>query len=332
MKRATLFSFSQRGAQLAQRICAALKDWQVEALAPKGNLKECVSQRFSAVDALIFVGACGIAVRSIAPLVRDKRLDPAVIAVDERGQFVIPLLSGHIGGANNLARHLAAEIGAVAVITTATDINGRFSVDDWASRHGLWISDMKIAKAFSAGILTEDMPLYCDFPIEGPLPPGVVRSEGGACGVAISCKSVSPFENTLLLTPKILHLGIGCKKNTPLEKIQRAVDGALALGSYVKQAVCDVGTIDIKAQEAGLIAYCAESGLALRCYPAEVLRACPGQFQASEFVQRTVGVDNVCERSAVCAAGPGAQIVVHKQCADGVTVAIAQEEWSVSFE
>ena len=91
------------------------------------------------MDALIFVGAAGIAVREIAPYVRDKRTDPAVLGLDERANFVIPLLSGHIGGANALARRLAAALGATAVVTTATDVNGKFSVDTGCNRESILV-------------------------------------------------------------------------------------------------------------------------------------------------------------------------------------------------
>ena len=133
----------------AETLCYA-----VPRLAEPGFLpleKAVYGAAFSEMDALIFVGAAGIAVREIAPYVRDKRTDPAVLGLDERANFVIPLLSGHIGGANALARRLAAALGATAVVTTATDVNGKFSVDTWAAEHGCAISDMGGAKADFSG-------------------------------------------------------------------------------------------------------------------------------------------------------------------------------------
>ena len=127
-------------------------------------LAEFAGPVFQASDVLIFVGACGIAVRAIAPHIHDKQTDPAVVSLDELGRFVIPLLSGHIGGANALAVRLAAALGATAVVTTATDVNGRFSVDTWAASQGLFIDDMRAAKAVSAAILEGPVPLVSDFP------------------------------------------------------------------------------------------------------------------------------------------------------------------------
>ena len=131
------------------------------------------------MDALIFVGACGVAVRSIAPFVRDKKTDPAVLCLDERASFVIPLLSGHIGGANALAARLAGALGAKAVITTATDVNGKFAVDAWAAQNGCAIEDFALAKRFAAEILEHDLPLCSEFPVCPPLPGGVAAAAPG---------------------------------------------------------------------------------------------------------------------------------------------------------
>ena len=126
MKRAVIIHYTDRGGETAGRIAAALSDtYQIEQYRARCNLGEL----FEAVDALIFVGACGIAVRAIAPHLKSKTSDPAVIVTDERGMNVISLISGHIGGANALTRRIAAAIGGNPVITTATDVNRRFAAD-----------------------------------------------------------------------------------------------------------------------------------------------------------------------------------------------------------
>ena len=333
MRRAAILCFTDRGAQMAARIAAALEgDWSVERYRPRGNLAPLTAELFSRVEALVFVGACGVAVRAIAPLVADKRSDPAVVVLDERGAHVISLISGHIGGANALTRAIASAIGAEAVITTATDVNRRFSVDAWAAANGLWISDMGAAKRFAAEILRRDLPLASDFTVKGTLPGGVYAGNCGDLGVAISCRRVAPFKDTLLLVPRRLHLGIGCKRGAPVEKLRAAVDVALAEAGLCRHALRCAASIDVKRDEPGLRALCAELDLPLRVYSAEELMAVQGDFEASEFVRSTVGADNVCERSAVRSAGEGATVLVHKQRMDGVAVAIAQEDWSVSFE
>ena len=336
MKRAAILYFTDRGAATAGRIQTALQgDWELTLHRPRGGERPIVEELVSSVDALVFVGACGIAVRAIAPFVRSKTTDPAVIVVDELGRQAISLLSGHIGGANALTRRIAADIAAIPVITTATDLSRRFAADEWAARNGLIISSMKAAKDFAVEILRRDLPLYSDFPIEGTPPGGLyLYAEACAsdCGLAISCRNIAPFERTLTLIPRILHLGIGCKRNTPAENIRRAVQIALESANLSPRALASAASIDVKRDEAGLIEYCASANLPLSFYSAEELRSLPGSFTPSNFVQNTVGVDNVCERAAMRAAGAGATLIVNKTCLDGVTVAVAQEKWSACFE
>lgn len=331
MKRAIILFFSDRGKQTAVRIADVISDkYAAELHAPRGDEHSLVGRLFREADALIFVGACGIAVRSIAPFITSKLSDPAVVVADELGMHVISLLSGHIGGANALARQIAHGTGGTAVITTATDINRRFAVDEWAARRGLHISSMESAKRFAAEILRRDMRLHADFPIDGALPGGIVPAGDGGCDLAISVRRAQGA--LLQLVPRILHLGVGCKRGTPGEKIRAAVSEALNNAEICPEAVCAAASIDVKMDEAGLIAYAQGTKLPLRFYAAGRLAAAEGDFSSSAFVKSTVGVDNVCERAALVSAGDGAQIILRKTCRDGVTVAVAQEKWSICFE
>ncbi len=333
MKRAAILSFSARGAALAARIGGGLRgEWQVEFYAPRGDLAATAAELFPSVDALIFVGACGIAVRAVGPLAASKVSDPAVVAVDELGRHAISLLSGHIGGANALALRVAGLTGGEAVITTATDVNGRFSVDEWAARCGLCIPDMELAKRFSAEILKRDLPLYSEFPVTGAPPAGVFFAERGSFGAAVTCRTRGPFKETLALVPRVVHIGLGCKRGAPAERIAAAVRAALDEAGVRPEAVAGAATIDVKQDEAGLLAFFAERGIPIEFYSARELRDQPGEFAASDFVQSAVGVDNVCERAAMRAAGPGARLIAPKRAGDGVTVAVACEDWRVCFE
>jgi len=323
---------------------------------------------FQEVDLLIFVSALGIAVRKIAPYVKDKKQDPAVLCMDEQGRYVISVLSGHIGGANEAARMIAQKLQAQAVITTATDVNHRFSVDTWATEHGLIIADMQAAKAVSAAILEQDIPMLCEPPVtlscmrqaaasNAGEEPGadegadaasrqspeerlqtrkICRSSSGivlphsqtdvgtsAVGIYVGWKRKNPFSTTLRLIPKVLHLGIGCRKGTSWEQIQRAVNEVLAQNQIDPRAVCGVYSIDLKKEEPGLLAFCEKHGWELQTYSAEELLAVEGEFSSSGFVQRITGVDNVCERAAVKTAD---KLVVRKYVLDGVTVALAAKK------
>lgn len=301
--------------------------------------REWAKKHFADSDALVFVGATGITVRSIAACVKDKRQDPAVLVLDERGQYCIPLLSGHIGGANALALLLSEQMNTIPVITTATDINQKFAVDIFAARHGMTISNMTYAKEVSASLLSGYPVGFCsDFPVEGNLPEGFVwsqklkvRQDEVSLGINISpAYRHKMFDHCLWLIPRCIVLGIGCKKGTPKAKIEKLVDEVLKKYYLYPEAIAAVATIDIKGEEPGLQAFCEEYQVPLVTYSAEELRKAPGTYSASEFVEQTTGVDNVCERSAVLEGG--SNLFVKKISRDGVTCACVCKEWRVRFE
>lgn len=335
--RAFLFAYSKKGLETAKKAAACIDGeaelFTVERLAgdgakpipkPSGDF---YGERFASSDALIFVSSCGIAVRSIAPFIKSKTTDPAVVVIDETGRFVISLLSGHIGGANALAKRIADALGAVPVITTATDANGRFSVDSWAKTHGFAVSDMNAAKAVSAAILERDIPINSDFPILGKLPAGLIRGEGET-GVYITYKADEPFKTTLRLIPKCVVLGLGCRRGISKEAIETAVKTVLSENGIDPRAVKCAASIDLKKDEAGLIEYCREKGLPLSFHTAEELKTVPGEFTASDFVKEITGVDCVCERAALFGAD---KLIIKKTALEGVTVAAALVKTEVNF-
>jgi cobalamin biosynthesis protein CbiG len=275
---------------------------------------------FSSDDALVFVGASGIAVRAIAPHVRDKFTDPAVVSVDEAGRFVVPLLSGHVGGANELARSIAGIVGGQAVVSTATDVNGLFAVDEWATRHGLALLERTLAKEISAAVL-EGRPVgfASDFKWEDA-PTGFVEGTAELGFVVSLDDTATPFERTLHLVPRVATVGVGCRRGTDSAVLERAVFDALVRARISKHAVTTLASIDLKKDERAILALASEQGWEAKFYTADELMQVPGDFESSEFVKKTVGVDNVCERAA-CA--EGGMLVLGKQAGDGVTVAIA---------
>lgn len=342
----SIFAFTRQGRETARRIRSLLeREGDSVSIQVPGKMADCdcagyagsltaaAGEAFSG-DALIFVGACGIAVRAISPHVQSKRCDPAVLCLDERAEFVIPLLSGHIGGANRLARRLAHDLGATPVMTTATDVNGRFSVDDWAAAQGFYISDMALAKRVSAEILEQDIPIWLDIPqndqdeLWPALPTGLCRGKSGPLGICVSVRDIAPFDSTLLLIPKALRVGIGCRRGIAQEAIATAVNAVFHENGLRLEAVREAASIDLKADEDGLNAYCHAMGWPIHFYPAEALKAVQGKFSASAFVQAHAGVDNVCERAAVA---EGGTLIVPKTARDGVTVAVSEMKWGMSF-
>lgn len=340
MMKVAVFAYSRQGCQTARRVMdffagSELRAFTMERYEEPGfgpiekPSKGFYGPLFQWADAMVFVGSIGIAVREIAPHVKNKLVDPAVVDIDELGRFVVPLLSGHIGGGNELALRLAETLGATPVITTATDINKKFSVDAWAARQGLAITSMNAAKTVSATILERDIPLKSDLPIATALPRGVVLGDQGDVGICISCRREKPFGETLLLVPPILHLGIGCRRGTSGEQLRAAVDEVLQEYHIHPKAIKQAASIDLKQDEEGLLAFCQEKKLPLAFYSAEELRSVPGEFTPSAFVEGVTGVDNVCERAALLGAET---LIVKKTARDGVTVAVAAEHWEVRFE
>lgn len=267
---------------------------------------------------LVFIGATGIAIRAIAPFVQDKFTDPSVSCVDEHGHFVVSLLSGHVGGGNALTRAIATITGGQAVISTATDVNDLLAIDVWAKEQGLIIGNREVAKVVSATLL-EGKPVGFASDCGYDCPKGLTPDTALELGVWVSAKpGNSPFQTTLPLLPKTLTLGIGCCRGTNCKAIADLVE--TALGDWDARAVCQVASIDLKAEEPGLLAFCTAYDLPFVTHTAEQLQAVEGNFTPSAFVASVTGVDNVCERAAVVSGG---QLVVKKTAKNGVTVAVA---------
>ena len=287
-------------------------------------------ERFADSDALVFIGATGIAVRAIAPHVRDKFSDPAVVSVDEAGQFAVPLLSGHVGGANDLAREVAAAIGARAVVSTATDVNGLFAVDEWARKQGLALVERQIAKEVSACLLDGGTVGFAsDIAVEGALPSGVEEGPH-ELGIKVGLDTADcPFAHTLHLVPRVVTVGVGCKRGTDAAALETFVRGALANARISPAAVARVASIDVKRDEEAVLALARALGCDPVFYSAEQLAAVEGTFASSDFVKTAVGVDNVCERAAVAG---GARLIGGKEAHEGMTVALGQDEASVRFD
>lgn len=287
---------------------------------------------FRSADLIVYFGAAGIAVRAIAPFVRSKAEDPAVLAVDEQGCFCISLLSGHIGKANAYAEQFAALLGAEPVITTATDLEGKFAVDLFAASHGLKLRETGRIKNISAAVLRgEVIPVWKDAALSIAALPRELRLVADRRQAALILSVFSSEEDrpdALHLVPRAVYLGIGCRKHTPEAEIRASVEQGLRQAGIFPEAAAGIGSIGLKKEEAGLLAFAEKSGLRVRFFSAEELNRLTGQFSASDFVRKTAGTDCVCERGAVCAAGEtdASALILRKQAAGGVTTAAAQKK------
>ncbi|MCM1567909.1 MAG: cobalamin biosynthesis protein [Roseburia sp.] len=318
----------------------------------KGSLTAHIGEWFPRTDAIVFLCAAGIAVRCIAPFITHKAKDPAIVVMDETGAFSIALLSGHVGGANRLAEELAGLTGAVPVITTASEREGKMAVDIFAAGNRLALTDWQTAKELEARILAgEKIGLTVDEELQLSLcgePPEYLllgaRAVGCQAGIQVSIRRNGkaacrerPFPQTLQLIPRRVCLGIGCRKGAEAAQIARAVEDCLKEQNICREAVCMAASIDLKKEEAGILEFCngfseemhRKEPLPFLTFSAEELGRQKGRFTTSEFVSAVTGVDNVCERSALAACcretegGGQGRLLCRKFVRDGVTVALA---------
>ena len=258
-------SFTERGRELANRLCTVTGGRADFAGHGGVSLRQWTEEQFAACDVLVFVGAVGICVRAIAPFIRNKTIDPAVLCIDEGGNFVIPLLSGHLGGANAVARRLAALCSAVPVITTATDLNGVFAVDLWAKAQNLAVVNPERIKSVSSKILSgQEIQICCPWPVSGTVPDRVTLSEEGDVAVGFH----DTERKKLLLAPKTGALGIGCRKNIMPQQLEEAFLRFCAERKLLAESVSTAATIDLKASEPGLLEFINRHGWPLKTYSA----------------------------------------------------------------
>lgn len=288
--------------------------------------------------ALVFVSAAGIAVRAIAPHLRSKECDPAVVVVDDLGRYAISLVSGHLGGANELAERLAAGLGAEPVVTTATDARGFVSPDLLVRDFG-WVPEPRgrlkeIAVAMANG---REVAWYCEpefFPILGErLGPGVsLREIGGAPGdhggpsVLVTPRDVDlTGSETLALRPANLAAGVGCRMGIGSEVILGAVRAALAKAGVVEVSLGCLVSVDIKASEPGLVEAARRLGVPLLTVARTEILGYEGSYSRSEFVKQAIGVEGVCEPVAMLIAGTRRLILDKTVFPEfpGVTLALA---------
>lgn len=300
----------------------------------EGTLGQWTEAHFASDDVLIFIGAAGIAVRSIAPYIKSKKTDPAVIVVDEQGRHAISLLSGHIGGANAMTLLAAELLGAEPVITTATDLHGKFAVDAFAARRNLYMDSMVYAKEIAAELVAgRRVGMRSAFPVFGAVPEELDQS--GVCGTGFSidiCRE-EPFAHTLHLVPRAVTLGIGCRKGIDGKKIEALVTETLEKYGIFKESVERIASIELKKEEQGILRLADSLGVPFEVYTAEELRQaeCEDDFAESDFVKSVTGIGNVCERAALRGAG-AKRLLIPKTAREGVTLAAAVRDYTVCME
>jgi len=298
------------------------------------DIKNWISGAFSKRLPLLFIGAAGIAVRLISDFVKDKLEDSPVIVMDEGGRFVIPVLSGHVGGANEIAGMLAEGTGATAVITTATDVEKLFSVDVFAVKNRFKIINRDGIKKVSAKLINrEEVTVFVSPEIiieDNNIPSGLKllsqksKPEYADIWIQDSENDIESRDCLLLLEAKNYCAGIGCKKDKSFEEIKSFLESELTTEQI--NGLCSIASIDLKKKEPGLQILSQFYNVPFNTYTAQELELVEGDFSESDFVKQTAGVGNVCERAAVLSGGEGAELIVKKQALNGITLALAKRK------
>lgn len=324
-----VLSFTKRGIEIGDQLKQRLEE-SGEYVLTLATKYDCPSQieasiydfahhAFESNHGLIFIGSTGIAVRAVAPCVKDKLSDVPVLVVDEQGQFVIPLLSGHMGGANALAEIVANSIGAIPVITTATDQNNAFSVDVFAKEKNLSIVNRDgIKKVSTKAIEGKPIRLLVDATI-------LNEPNEKEADVIISNQKEMYNRAILALCPRRYAVGIGCKRGKSMEELEALFVETLHKAQIQIEEVGAICSVEQKAEEAGLIALAKKYNLPFITYGADLLKQVKGNFSSSDFVEHTIGVDNVCERAAMAALGNNGTLVIKKQACNGMTIAVGMQ-------
>ena len=379
----SIISFTEKGAHLSLKLldmlseagenawlytkCSKYRDGSINKRLRYvySNTDEWAKVQMSAKNELLFIGACGIAVRAIAPWVANKLYDSPVLVMDELGTYVIPILSGHVGGANELAVKIGEMTGSIPVITTATDLNKSFAVDIFAKKNYLYIENKDgIAKVSSKVLRGEKISMAIEPLGHAISEPETLETEENKTEKVETVKAGKQAEQdnrftnqieivdfppkqpidviitsqkqdynaSLILRPKEYVLGMGCKRDKEPEKIAGYIDQTLTALGISKNQVYAICSIDKKRDEAGFLQWSSLERIPFITYSAEELEDVEGDFEVSQFVKSQVGVDNVCERAALKGCGEGGELVYRKHASDGMTIAVAKRDWRVSFD
>ncbi|MDR3600835.1 MAG: cobalt-precorrin 5A hydrolase [Desulfosporosinus sp.] len=344
-----LVALTDRGLSTAQRISTGLPSTVVRELFVHDKvlnpnqaqvfrrLGDIIPNLWQEYSVLVFIMATGIVVRQIAALIKSKDRDPAVLVLDENGKFIIPLLSGHLGGANAWANHLATQIGAIAVITTATDGRGLVAPDEYARRYRWQVEPLHHLPAVNRLLLEQGfLNVWTSYPLKPEYAwlndehyHFLADAEQEKAHVILNAfPRPNLKEDCVYLVPPVLRVGVGCRRNISTVAVLAGITSAVAqIGASLK-AVAGIYSIDLKSDELGLIEAAKRLRVPFQTFHAEELQLVIEQEQLSrsKFVSEKIGVDGVCEAASLLGTQRG-RLVLPKTKYQGVTVAISVENF-----
>lgn len=298
-----------------------LKKYDVENTIQIEDFAGNINEKFSQYDGHIFIMASGIVIRKIASLIGTKDKDPAVLLIDEGKHFVISLLSGHLGGANELTYSLANILKLVPVITTSSDVTGKIAVDTISQKINAELEDLKSAKDVTSLIVNGQK-------VNILLPKNVKVSDKNSADGFVLVSNKKNIEYTRIY-PKNLILGIGCKKDIKAEDILSAIEDCLDKNNLDIKSVKKVATVDVKENEKGLIDAAKFLNLDLEIISRDEIKKIQNQFEGSDFVEKTIGVRAVSEPVALLSSVGNGKFLVMKEKYNGITISIYEEEMKI---
>lgn len=282
-------------------------------------------------DAIVGIMATGILIRSVAPFLKSKSDDPAIIGMDDNGKFVISLLSGHLGRANELTKKLAKKINSQPVITTATDINNKVGIDVLANDLFLEILDTTKILPFNKAILEgksiklvtqEDNFVYLNdyvLNLNNPLEFDVLDDERISSGIIATLNNMR-----LLMLPKTMVVGIGSKKGKSKNAVLNAIHSVFNDLNLTSERIDYLATAEVKKDEKGILEASDQLNIPLKIVAMDDLKSFQcNDCSKSEFVKKQFGINGVCEQSAMIIAGKNSKLIYKKTAFNGVTIAVA---------
>ena len=324
-----VITFTEKGDQIAEILASSFNiDLYSKKKQIDFNFKEVSKKVMECYKVIIFISSTGIAVRAIAPYIKSKEVDPAVLVIDNSCNYVISLLSGHLGGANEITLKASAILSAKAIITTATDNLGITAPDMIAKDNGFIIENLKKAKEIAALLVEGKIIGFLDEKGIMKTPAGYSSNLEDICGLVCvcSCENINTglVENitpTLKLIRKNIVLGIGCRKKFPYEKMKQTVLRMLKEYNIDSRSIMSIATVDVKKDEVAIVELADYFKCQLKIFTIEDIKTIQHKFSGSDFVEKTIGARAVCEP---CIELSGAKIIKNKMKLEGMTLCIGE--------
>ncbi|MCR5655013.1 MAG: cobalamin biosynthesis protein [Lachnospiraceae bacterium] len=335
MKEIRALYFSQDGEELAAKLKEHFSIRCDRCQEHKHMLYTWTDKHYGKADALVYIGPIATGVKAISNVMKKRGSKSCVIVIDDMGKFVIPILNGSDGGANELANTIAHYLEATPVITHHAGGQQGFSIDTWAKKQHLSISNPELSRFISSKLAErKEIYIYSDYPINGAIPKYIrlitpeEKEDAPHPDVVISSDAVD-YERTLVLVPKVYVLGVGAKKEATSQAISIAFSAFCRKHKLNPTAIHSIASSDLTSGERGIWDLSGKLMVPLKTYSIDELNSVAGTFHSSKLVKQQTGTDNICERSAVLASK--GELVIEKTIYEGIAFALAKKNIQICW-